>query len=86
MKCDLLQPRENVLVNKRLDQAITWVKALPDEQQREAAELLFDFLEQEHSMFHLTPERIAEIERRLGDDEPYASDDEVRALFDRLTK
>jgi hypothetical protein len=36
--------------------------------------------------FNLTPEQIAEIERRLSDDEGFASDDEVRALIDRLTK
>jgi hypothetical protein len=36
--------------------------------------------------FNLTPEHIAEIERRLSDDEGFASDDEVRALIDRLTK
>jgi hypothetical protein len=36
--------------------------------------------------FVLTPEQIAEIERRLADDEGFASDEEVRALIDRLTK
>jgi hypothetical protein len=35
---------------------------------------------------HLTPEQIAEIERRLSDDEPYASDEDVRSVLDRLTK
>ena len=34
----------------------------------------------------LTPEQIAEIERQLSDDEPYATDEEVRAVFDRLTR
>jgi hypothetical protein len=34
----------------------------------------------------LTPEQIAEIERRLSDDEPYATSEEVRDLYTRLTK
>jgi hypothetical protein len=36
--------------------------------------------------FILTLEQIAEIERRLSDDEGFASDEEVRALIERLTK
>jgi hypothetical protein len=32
---------------------------------------------------HLTPEQIREIERRLSDDEPFASEEEVRATYDR---
>ncbi len=73
-------------MNKHLDDAITQVKSLPEERQREAAELLFEFLDQQNSDVSLTPEQIAEIERRLSDDEPYASDEEVRDLFARLTK
>jgi len=73
-------------MNKHLDDAITRLKALPDERQRQAADLLFDFLEQELSDIELTPEQIAEIERRLSDDEPFASDAEVRATFERLTR
>jgi hypothetical protein len=37
-----------------------------------------------HVDIHLTPEQAAEIERRLSDDEPYATDEEVRATFDRV--
>ena len=33
----------------------------------------------------LTPEQIAEIERRLSEDEPYATEEEVRELYARLT-
>jgi hypothetical protein len=75
-----------VAMNKHLDDAITRLKTLPEERQREAAELLQDFLEQESSDVYLTPEQVAEIELALGEDEPYASDVEVRATFDRLTK
>jgi hypothetical protein len=34
----------------------------------------------------LTSEQIAEIKRRLSNDEPFATDAEVRATFERLTK
>lgn len=73
-------------MNKFLNDAIEAVKALPDERQREAAAILQDFVEDQDVDIHLTPEQIAEIERRLSDDEHYASAEEVRALLDRLTK
>jgi hypothetical protein len=73
-------------MNKHLDDAITRLKSLPLEKQREAAELLFDFIDWDLSDIYLTPEQIAEIERRLAEDEPFATDAEVRATFDRLTK
>lgn len=74
------------MVNKHLDEAIERVKALPDDRQREAAEILREFVEDQDMDIHLTPEQIAEIERRLSDDEPYASDEDVRSVLDRLTK
>jgi hypothetical protein len=73
-------------MNKHLDDAITQVKTLPAERQREVAELLLGYLDQQSEDIQLTPEQIAEIERRLSDDEPYATDEEVRSTFARLTK
>jgi hypothetical protein len=73
-------------MNKHLEEAVARVKALSDDRQREAAELLFEFVANEHPDLYLSPEQIAEIERRMSDDGPYASDEEVRAVFDRLTK
>jgi hypothetical protein len=73
-------------VNKHLNEAIERVKTLPDDRQREAAEILLDFVEDQDRDVHLTQEQIAEIERRLSDDEGFASDEEVRAVIDRLTK
>jgi hypothetical protein len=73
-------------MNKHLDDAITQVKTLPAERQREVAELLLGYLDQQSEDIRLTPEQIAEIERRLSDDEPYATDEEVRSTFARLTK
>ena len=74
------------MMNKHLDDAITRLKSLSEERQREAADLLFDFLDQAASDIYLTPDQVAEIKRRLTDEEPYASDAEVRATFDRLTR
>lgn len=70
-------------MNKRLEDAITKLKSQSEERQQEAAEILFDFLEQEDSDIHLSREQIAEIERRLKEDD-VATDDEVRAAFERL--
>jgi hypothetical protein len=68
-------------MNKRLEDAITRLKSQPEERQQEAAEILFDFLEQED--VHLSPEQIAEIERRLAEND-VATDEEVKAFFERL--
>ena len=73
-------------MNKRLEDAITQLKSQPEERQREAAEILFDFLEQAELGVHLSLEQIAEIERCLSDSEPYADDADVRKVFARLTK
>jgi recombinational DNA repair protein RecR len=73
-------------MNKQLDEAITRLKSLPEDRQREAADLLFDFIDQASSDVHLTADQVAEIKRRLADTEPFATDEEVRATFDRLTK
>ena len=73
-------------MNKRLDEAITRLKALPEDQQGEIADLLIDVLDRGAEDIVFSAEQIAEIERALSDDEPYASEEEVRAVLDRLTK
>jgi hypothetical protein len=73
-------------MNQRLEEAIERVRALPDERQQEAAFILLGFLDQQNPDLYLSPEQIAEIERRASDDGPYATDDEVRSVFERLTK
>jgi hypothetical protein len=73
-------------MNKRLDEAIGRLKALPDDRQNEMADLLIDVLDHEADDIVLTPAQIAEIERSLSDEEPFASEAEVKAVFDRLTK
>jgi hypothetical protein len=73
-------------MNQRLEEAIERVRALPDERQQEAAFILLGFLDQQNPDLYLSPEQIAEIERRASDDGPYATDEEVRSVFERLTK
>jgi hypothetical protein len=65
-------------MNKHLDEAITRLKALPEERQQAAALLLLDFLNHDEEDI----EQIAEIERRLAEDD-VATEDEVRGFFDR---
>ena len=73
-------------MNKRLDEALSQIRALSDDEQSVAAELLFEFLDAQKRDVWLSPEQIAEIERCLSDDEPLATDEEVRKTFARLTK
>lgn len=72
-------------MNKRLDEAITRLRELPEERQQAAAELLMDFLEDDDKDIELTPEQISEIEAALADDE-IATDEEVEAFFARFRK
>jgi hypothetical protein len=74
-------------MNPRLEEAIERIKALPDDRQQEVAAMLFELLEIElNPELYLSPEQIAEIERCMSDDEPFATDEEVHAVFQRLTK
>ena len=69
-------------MNKRLDEALTKVKALSEDEQREAAEILFEYIEAREAATWLSREQIAEIERRLEEDD-IATDDEVKVAFGR---
>jgi hypothetical protein len=71
-------------MNKQLSEAIARVSELPEDRQEAAAVLLLDFLDGGPDI-ELTPKQIAEIERRLEEDE-VASDEEVKAFFDRIKK
>ncbi|MEI9805333.1 MAG: hypothetical protein WDN48_14025 [Pseudolabrys sp.] len=70
-------------MNKRLDEALTKVKALSEDEQQEAAEILLEFIEAREAEIVLTPEQIAEVEKRLEEDD-VASDEEVREFFSRF--
>jgi len=69
-------------MNKQLNDAIVRLKELPEERQEAAASLLLDFLDHSDA-FELTPEQIAEIERRLESND-VATDEEVEAFFGRM--
>lgn len=73
-------------MNQQLEEVLERVRALPDDRQQEAAFILLGFLDQQNPDLYLSPEQIAEIERRASDDGPYATDEEVRSVFERLTK
>jgi hypothetical protein len=70
-------------MNKRLSEAISRLNELPEDRQQAAAVLLLDFLDNEETEVVLTPEQLAELERRL-DDNDFASDEEAAAFFARL--
>lgn len=71
-------------MTRQLDDAIEQVKALPEARQDEAAALLLDFVTQQATQVYLSPEQIAEIEARLSDNEPYATEEEVEGFFQRF--
>jgi hemolysin-activating ACP:hemolysin acyltransferase len=73
-------------MNRQLEEVLEQVRALPDERQQEVAQFLWAFLDQQNLDLYLSPEQVAEIERRAADDGPYATDQEVREVFARLTK
>jgi len=64
-------------------QFIARLRELPEDRQQAAAAWLLDFLEHDQEEIELTPEQIAEIERRLEEDD-VATDAEVKAFFDRI--
>jgi hypothetical protein len=74
------------MMNKKLQEAIARVEALPDDRQDQSADVLLAFLDTHLADIHLSPEQIAQIERRMSDEEPFASDKEVQSLFARLTE
>ena len=67
-------------VIKELHDVIAQLGDLPEDRQQAAAVLLLDFLDGTDDIV-LTPDQLAEIERRL-EDKDFATDDEVRAFFD----
>ena len=70
----------------QLEELLEQVRSLPDERQQEVAQVLLAYFDERDSDPGLSPEQIAEIERRAADDGPYATDEEVQDVFVRLTK
>lgn len=68
-------------MNKRLEAAIAMARELPDEEQDALAEMMAFYMRQDGESL-LTPEQIAEVERRIANPNPEFIDaDEV---FDRI--
>lgn len=71
-------------MNKRLSEALARISELPEDRQEAAADLLIDFVEHPE-VYELTPEQMAELDRRLdGDEDEIVSDEEVVAFFASL--
>jgi hypothetical protein len=69
-----------------LDEAVAKVRRLPEDRQMEAAEILLEMAEHDPSKYQLTREQRAEVRRRLASPPDYATDAEVKEVFDRLTR
>ncbi len=68
-------------MTKRLEQAIVKIRALPEDRQDEAADLLMSLAEQDPTSFQLSPDQVAEVNRRLNEPAAYATHADVRAFF-----
>jgi hypothetical protein len=71
-------------MNAQLAEAISRLSELSEERQQAATVLLLDFLERDPEL-ELTPEQLAEIERRLDEDD-IATDQEVEDFFARMKR
>ena len=67
-----------------LDRVLTW----PPERQEDAARILSEMERQDANAYHLKPEQVEEVRRRITDfaagQERYATDEEVAALWKKL--
>lgn len=70
-------------MTKRLELAIAKVRKLPQERQDEAAELLLRVVEQDPETVRLSPEQVAEVERRLAQPADYVTHADVRDFFQK---
>ena len=68
-------------MTERLEEAIAKVRKLPRNRQDEAAELLLSVVRDNPDALRLTPQQVAEVERRLEQSSRHASNDDVRAFF-----
>jgi len=73
-------------MNEKFEDAVAKVRALADERQQEAADLLIEYLQQKSPEIYLTPDQIVEMERSGSDDEPSTPDDDLRSVLSRLIK
>ena len=72
-------------MTERLEQAITAVRQLPEAEQNEAAQFLFDFIAQRADREPLDTETLAAIREGMAqaDRGEFVSDEEMKAFFAR---
>ena len=68
-------------MTERLEEAIAKLRKLPPDRQDEAAAMLLSMIDNESDGLRLTPERTAEVERRLTQPSRYVLHGKVRASF-----
>jgi CRISPR/Cas system-associated protein Csm6 len=71
-------------MTKLLQNAFTAATKLSDERQDEIGEIVLAAIDQERSSLRLSRQQVAEIERRRGGPDDFATDAEVEAFFRRL--
>jgi len=69
-------------MTERLEDAIAKLRELPPHRQDEAAALLLSVIEQDSNAPRLTPQQVAEVERRLAEPAEYFPHDEVRDYYE----
>lgn len=68
-------------MTRLLTQAIAAIRTLPSERQDEAAELLLNLVQDDPRRVRLSPEQVAEVERRLRDPGSSVTQEQVREFF-----
>ena len=67
-----------------IEKFVAFAEGLPADRRAEIEEILFEIMEAETADCELSPEQLAELERRMADPNPqYASAEEVEAFFAR---
>ena len=72
-------------MTKRLEAAVAQVRELPEAEQDEIAEVLFELLSIDEADYALTPEQVTEVKRRQADlqsgNSRLATDEEMETLW-----
>lgn len=68
----------------RFERVIAALEALPEERREEIISVLEEMVRQESGPSLLNAEQTADLQRRLANPEPFASDEEVETFFASL--
>jgi hypothetical protein len=68
-------------MTKLLDAVFADLHRLPDDRQDALARMLRDYLEVEERDVQLSPEQVAEVEKRLAGPREFVSDEDMAAFF-----